>query len=276
MKFFNMLGTVTRYVLAAVSCISLAQFLLLLNVGTENAGRLTGQSLARGVISGLVAAVLFYRAKKSDQPRPANVQTQAQVASLPSSKAQPVVPPLVSVPAMASTSVPTTDHSSDSFFGEHRAFISLIAGVVLVIVVGVLAQGGVFQLPWTLSAGTSQPRFIHIQGTPSSRMYDNRTGQACVSSPVVYDSFRSIRDDFRKVYIQSIDPHSTNPLEKGIAEDPERWASWAADSLDETDPNKRLNGPEYREFYKRYDALKANPQHPAIYHYDGMPYCKEL
>ena len=43
MKSWSMLGTVSRYVLAAVSCISLAQFLLLLNVGTENAGALPGR-----------------------------------------------------------------------------------------------------------------------------------------------------------------------------------------------------------------------------------------
>ena len=64
MRFWNTLGTVSRYALAAVSSISIAQFLLLLNVGTENAGRLAGQSLGRGVISGIVAAVWFYRARK--------------------------------------------------------------------------------------------------------------------------------------------------------------------------------------------------------------------
>src|SRR5271170_5402516 len=99
MRFWNTLGTVSRYALTAVSSISIAQFLLLLNVGTENAGRLAGQSLGRGVISGIVAALWFYRARKVRPPAPANVQTQAQVAPPPSSQAQTTVPPLDSIPA---------------------------------------------------------------------------------------------------------------------------------------------------------------------------------
>ncbi len=79
-----------------------------------------------------------------------------------------------------------------------------------------------------------------------------------------------------KAYIQSIDQHPTDPIGKVIAEDSEGWASYQADSLNKKDPNERLDGPEYREFYSRYDALKTNPKHPPVYHYDGMPYCKEL
>jgi hypothetical protein len=272
MKFFNVLGTVTRYLLAAVSCISLAQFLLLLNVGTENAGRVAGQSLGSGVITGLVAAVLFYRARRVSPRVSANVQTQVQVTPPPKSQAQSAAPSLDSVSATSPASILTADDSDSSF--EQQLSIARIVAVVGVVasVLLLLVWTGMFQQPWTLSAGASQPRFIHIQGTPSSQMYDNRTGQACVSSPVVYDSFSRVRADFRKMFYEEAEHDQV----LRVLTQHEEWVSQAVDTLDSADSDQHYNSPAFQELYRRYDALKANPEHPPVYHTDGMPYCKEL
>jgi hypothetical protein len=194
MKLWNMLGTVSRYVLAAVSCISLAQFLLLLNVGTENAGRLAGQALGRGVITGLVTAVWFYRARKVRPPAPANVQPQVQMTPSSIPRAQLAVPPMDSVSAAPPTSVLAAGRSNSSFWKEHRGFVGLIAAVLVAIILCALATG-MFQQSWTLSAGASQPRFIHIQGSPAWKMFDNKTGQECNSEAVTYDSVDRIKRD---------------------------------------------------------------------------------
>ena len=301
MKPLNVLGAVTRYLLAAVSCISLAQFLLLLNVGTESAGRLAGQVLGRGVITGLVAAVWFYRARKVRPPAPANLQTQVQAAPLPSSQAQRNAPPLDSISATAPTSVPITDHSSSSFWREHRGFVGLIAGVAVVLVVGALASGGMFQQFWTLGAGTSQPRFVHVQGTPGPQMFDNKTAQTCWSGPVVYDSVDEVERDMHfKVH-----DDQSNELEKKCNIE-KTWNCFdsakvdtatdslitelLADSKPRLDPPKsdfpdlleglfktRSEYPQYKEFYDRYDAIMTSPDRPPIYRWkDGMPYCSEL
>jgi hypothetical protein len=278
MRFLNMLGIVARYLLAAVSCISIAQFLLLLNVGTENAGRLAAQSLARGVICGIVAAVWFYRARKVRPQTPANVQTQVQVASLPSSQAQPTVP---------------------SFWEEHRGFVAFIAGIVTVVVVGVLAQVGMFQ-SWIPSTGTSQPRFIHVQGAPPWKMFDNKTGQACDSGPVAHDSVDRIKEDMgdrmMKEYSEELQKCDTaSPYyskcitslnlvsqEKGKEIITETLAGSKSEPCPlfgnpSDDPDKpRCIYPQYKEFYDRYDAVIANPDKPPVYHDNGMPYCSEL
>jgi hypothetical protein len=298
MKLWNVLGTVSRYVLAAISCISLAQFLLLLNVGTENAGRLAGQSLARGVISGLVAAVWFYRARRLRPPEPANVQIQVQVTPRPKSQGQPAASPLDSISATAPTSVLAASHSSSSFWQEHQGFVGLIAGAAIVIVVGALATGGMFQQSWTLGAGTSQPRFAHVQGAAAWKMVDNKTGQECNTKPVTYDSVDGIKQEME---LAMTEEETQKLLKCNIASPnfPKCWASLnlvspekraeiitktLADSKPTSDPpspfdplfSSRSTYPQYKEFYDSHDAVIANPDKPPVYHYNGMPYCSEL
>jgi hypothetical protein len=119
---------------------------------------------------------------------------------------------------------------------------------------------------------SSQPRFIHVQGMPPSEMFDNKTGQTCVTTPVVYDSLDKVREDFREAILKSV-RNSTNPLDRIPRED---LVPRAVDSLDSPDPAQHFSAPEYQEFYKRYNALKSTPNNPPVYHYDGKPYCKEL
>jgi hypothetical protein len=294
MKFWNVLSTVSRYVLAAVSCISLAQFLLLLNVGTENAGRLAGQSLGRGIITGLVAAVWFYRARRVRPPAPANVQTQGQVTPLPSSQAQTSVPLLDSVPSTSPVSVLTADHSGSSF--EQKQLRAVIVVVAVGIVLFILVEAGMFQQPWTLGAGTSQPRFVHVQGAPPWKMFDNKTGQECNSEAVTYDSLDRIKRDMHSpVFDDQLDKlkkkcdieRTWNCFDSGNldAETDSIITSTLADSKPEPKSNgnlldsiwpSRSTYPQYKEFYDRYDAVIASPDRPPVYHYNGMPYCSEL
>jgi len=271
MKVWNVIGTVTRYILAAVSCIYIAQFLLLLDVGTENAGRLAGQSLGRGVITGLVAAVWFYRARKASSRVPANVQTQLTRVEKVQSHAVPS--PTDSVSTASSASAPIAKPFGSSFWDEQPIFIALTVVVVVVIVFAALTTVR-SQQSWTMGARTSQPRFIHVQGAPSWQMFDNKTGQECSSAAVSYDSSDKIRADFAEQY-RKLGQNTSNTLSKALTEC-EACVSETVDSLDSTDPNMRLSAPEFQEFYKRYDTLKANPNNPPVYHYDGMPYCKEL
>ena len=296
MKFWNVIGTVTRYVLAAVSCISLAQFLLLLTVGTENAGRLAGQSLGRGVITGLVAAVWFYRVRKVRPPAPANVQTQVQVAPPLKSQAQPAAPSSDPIPVTAPTSASTTGHSSSSFWESENKVVIVVLGVAVAILLFMLVGKGMFQQPWTLSAGTSQARFIHIQGSPAWKMFDNKTGQECNTGAITYDSVDLIKREMHTaVYTDQIDE-----LKKKCETDPNFYCfntveldrntdsiitKTLADSEPEPKSNadpldslrlSRSNYQQYKEFYDRYDAVIANPDKPPVYHYNGMPYCSEL
>jgi hypothetical protein len=119
---------------------------------------------------------------------------------------------------------------------------------------------------------SSQPRFIHVQGMPPFEMFDNKTGQTCITSPLVYDSLDKVREDFREEFGKSV-RNSTNPLDKLAGEE---QVSKAVNSLDSPDPGQHLSAPEFQEFYKRYNALKSTPNNPPVYHYDGKPYCKEL
>ncbi|MGA2301050.1 MAG: hypothetical protein ABSG77_10210 [Candidatus Acidiferrum sp.] len=296
MKFWNVIGTVTRYILAAVSCISLAQFLLLLNVGTENAGRLAGQSLGRGVIAGLVAAVWFYRARKVRPLAPANAQTHVQVTPPSRSQGQSAAPPIDSVSVASTASVPTTSHSNSSFWESENKVVIVVLGVAVAILLFMLVGKGMFQQPWTLSAGTSQARFIHIQGSPAWKMFDNKTGQECNTGAITYDSVDLIKREMHTaVYTDQIDE-----LKKKCETDPNFYCfntveldrntdsiitKTLADSEPEPKSNAsifdsllapRRNYPQYKEFYDRYDAVIANPDKPPVYHYNGMPYCSEL
>jgi hypothetical protein len=191
--------------LAAVSCISIAQFLLLLNVGTENAGRLAGQSLARGVISGLVAAVWFYRARKVRPPARANTPTQVQVDPPLESQGQPAAPPRDSVSATVPVSAPITTRSGSSFWNEKPEFIALTVVAVVAIIIAALTMGRSWQSS-ALITGTSQPRFVHVQGAPAWKMFDNKTGQECNTGAITYDSVDLIKREMHTaVYTDQID-----------------------------------------------------------------------
>jgi hypothetical protein len=278
------LGIVSRYVLAAVSCISIAQFLLLLNVGTENAARLAGQALARGVISGLVAAVWFYRAKKVRPPVPANVQTQVQVAALPKSLAQPAAPPIDSVSAAVTASAPTTEPSNSSFWDDRVTGIIVAVAVVVAIGLFILVATGVFHQPWALSAETSQPRFVHQGGAPAEEMFDNKTVQACWAGPVQFDDgtaeLKQAQDEFDQIVTNmekllrakytilpnGKDAYETysvavnNELDKELEH--EKAKSWTNDA-------------RMKEAKARVEYLKDHPEEQKV-HVRGLPYCSEL
>jgi len=283
------IGAVTRYVLAAVSCISIAQFLLLLNVGTETAGRIAGQALGRGVISGFVAAVWFYRARKVRPPARANIPTQVQVAALPKSQGPSAAPPMDSVSVSSTASVPTTGHSNSSFWESENKVVIVVLGVAVAILLFMLVGKGMFQQLWTVSAGTSQPRFIHIQGSPAWKMFDNKTGQECNSEAVTYDSVDRIRSDIHlKVHedlFEEARRKPTWPWDPAILPqvdiDTDRLVDTlvpksGANPFDAVFSMARSAYPQYAEFYARYDAVIANPDKPPVYHYNGMPYCSEL
>jgi hypothetical protein len=290
MKFWNALSTVSRYVLAAISCISLAQFLLLLNVGTENAGRLAGQSLGRGVITGLVAAVWFYRARKVSPQVPANVQTQLPLVE--KSQVQSTPSPRDSGSTTATVPVPTADHSVGSFLEKHVIGLIAVAAIVVTIVTLTTVT------PWIFapSTGTSQPRFVHVQGAPPWKMFDNKTGQECNTEAVSYDSVDRIKRDMHSpVFNDQLDEL------KNKCDIERTWNCISSVNLDTTTdslitelltsskPEPKSNDhfwdslvidrstyPQYKQFYDRYDAVIANPDRPPVYHYNGMPYCSEL
>lgn len=107
-NFGSVLGAITRYGLAAVALVSLAQFLLLINVGTEKANELAGETGGRAIVCGVIAAVWFYRHRRTQQlnqavekflqaPRPAE-QLKAEVPSLSAGSPRPVSPSLVEPP----------------------------------------------------------------------------------------------------------------------------------------------------------------------------------
>lgn len=180
-----------------------------------------------------------------------------------------------SVSSTPSASAPATDRIATSFWKEHRGFASVIAVLVIVIIVGALRTGGMFQQPWTLNAGTSQPRFIHVQGAPAWKMFDNKTAQSCSSSPIVYDSLDYIKRDMgfdvRRDQEKKCESWDQICLDRvGKVTD-----SIITDTL--TNPFNQIAYPQYKEFYDRYDALMASPDKPPIYGgKDRMPYCSEL
>jgi len=61
----SVLGAISRWSMAIIACISFAQFLLLVNVGTKRAQTLAGATLGRAILCGAVAAFWFYRNRKS-------------------------------------------------------------------------------------------------------------------------------------------------------------------------------------------------------------------
>ena len=65
--FGDVLGAITRYTLAVVACVSLAQSLLLIGVGTEKARELVVETGGRAIIFGAVAAYWFYEHRRKKQ-----------------------------------------------------------------------------------------------------------------------------------------------------------------------------------------------------------------
>ena len=165
----------------------------------------------------------------------------------------------------------TPHHSGSSFEQKELKSVIIVVAVGIGVILFMLTPTEMFHQSWALSAGASQPRFIHVQGAPSWQMFDNRTGQTCVTNPVAYDSVEKVREEFREAWLNNA--RNTKGFWAHFCED-EKCVESAVDSLDSSDPDKRYSG--YQQFYKRYDALKANPDNPPVYHYDGMPYCKEL
>lgn len=263
MKPLNVLGAVVRYILAAVSCISLAQFLVLLNVGTENAGRLAGQSLLRGVISGVAAAIWFYRARKASPQVPANVQTQEQVAMPSSPQAQTPVPPSDSISATAPISIPITDHSNNSFWEERRVFIGAIAGVAVVIVFAVLA----------MMRGTShQQRFVY-QGP--EEMFDTKTSQTCFSGAIQRDNGLDAANRAADESMRSLDEYNKALDETGAL----KFSSPGCTNIPRCELAYRmwqLSSDREKSAGDRFMYLNQHPDQQPIIHVKGLPYCSEL
>ena len=63
-KALELLGKLSRYGLAMVTCFYLVEFISLLGAHSERAAYLAGGAIARAVIYGAVAAVWFYNARK--------------------------------------------------------------------------------------------------------------------------------------------------------------------------------------------------------------------
>ena len=61
----GVLGAITRWIMAITACVSFAQFLLLIGVGTKRTQTLAGETLGRALLCGAVAAFWFYRNRKS-------------------------------------------------------------------------------------------------------------------------------------------------------------------------------------------------------------------
>jgi len=172
-----------------------------------------------------------------------------------------------SVPITSPASVLTVDDSGSSF--EQKELKAVIVVAVVGIVLFILMGTGVLHQPWTLSAGASQPRFIHIQGMPPDHMFDNRTAQTCTTDPIVYDSIERIEDDMRKFAVaRGEEPHKLN-FYYGYGYEGTKNAPLEKDDWQHL---PSVGDP----FIDRCNALKKNPLNPPVYHYDGMPYCKEL
>lgn len=60
-------GTITRYVLAGVACLSFFQFLFFISSSSDEAQYKAGMAIGRAVICGVIAGVWFYRASREKQ-----------------------------------------------------------------------------------------------------------------------------------------------------------------------------------------------------------------
>jgi hypothetical protein len=214
-----------------------------------------------------------------------DIQTQAQLPLFEKSQAQTTPPPRDSVSATSPTSVPVADHSSSSFWEKNVINLFLVVAIVIALSMVAWARG-MFQQPWTLSTGTSQPRFIHVQGAPAWKMFDNKTGQDCNTQTITYDSVDLIKGEMRlKVHrdFYEIEKKAslTYPFDNTLDTRVDKVTDELVDvALQDMFPSLRVEKqkdyPDYKEFYDRYGAVIANPDKPPVYHYNGMPYCSEL
>ncbi len=85
----KVLGAITRWSMAIIACISFAQFLLLIGVGTKRAQTLAGETLGRALLCGAVAAFWFYRNRKSSLM----AAGERQILTAKDEKQQSVDPP---------------------------------------------------------------------------------------------------------------------------------------------------------------------------------------
>ena len=60
-------GTITRYVLAGVACLSFFQFVFFISSSSDEAQYKGGMAIGRAVICGVIAGVWFYRARRERQ-----------------------------------------------------------------------------------------------------------------------------------------------------------------------------------------------------------------
>jgi hypothetical protein len=230
-----------------------------------------------------VAAVWFFYARKARPPVPANVQTQAQVAALPKSLAQPAPPPIDSVSVAATASVPTTNHSSSSFWAnETNVFIIILAAAAIVLFL--LVGRGVFHEPWTLSAGTSQPRFVHHGNAPAEEMFDNKTAQLCWAGPMQFDDgmaeLKQAQDEEAQIVknIAEIMRVKWTILPNG-KHAYETYSVAVKNELDKEFENETAkawaNDARMKAAKARVEYLKDHPEEQKV-HVHGRPYCAEL
>lgn len=150
---YSVVEAIPRYLLAVVACVSFAQFLLLLGVGTGRAAELGGATLARAILCGAIGCWWFYRARKRKLTEIAvAVHRQPQSAEL--SKTEP--PSIESV----ETGISASDRASHAVGGKLDSNVAwyVCAGVVVILTVAGL-------LGWRKSdtitfTNTGSPLFI--------------------------------------------------------------------------------------------------------------------
>jgi hypothetical protein len=183
---------------------------------------------------------------------------------------------------MAPASVPTTNHSSSSFWEKN--VIGIVVGVAILAILSTLAMTtGTFPQLSTLITGTSQPRFVH-QGDAPEEMFDNKTAQACWSGPVQKDDGEAGEKIARKDEEDALKDLNKTLEDYGDACDRvER--KYGQDKGRETLACKALLRASDRHFLyfdlenlaqKRVEQLKEHPEMQKVIHVRGLPYCSEL
>ena len=270
MKFWNAIEAVIRYVLAAVACVFVVEFVFLLVFGTktENTYSLATQLFGKAILCGGVAAWLFYRARKSRLKKQAPHQAQPPPIPQNPTEEQVAPQPLDSVSATPSAPVPTpmTDRPGSSL-QKAKATI-LIIGVVLAVAVLV-----------SLTRGPSQPRFTHHGGAPE-QMFDTKTSQECWAGPVQKD------DGFADANRAS---ERVQKASDAFLKAPDQYACFRALDKNPNGPRPLVCGPsdlafaEYNSAIdasdlagKRFMYLHEHPENQKVIQVNGLPYCKDL